>query len=218
MKHRIFRLVVFLVLGMLLATLVAWLLTEYQPVRVNWLDARLMGRAQEPLWDVRTYSRRGAMRIESDAGMTRVLREPRQAPHWSRASVAPTKEDVEARLHVVENAYGWPMLSHFHRETTRHGEDLAVFEWSATVPDPSKRGRTANRELPLGPIWPGLAINTILYAALLWLLTLGPFTLRRVLRRKRGRCIKCGYDLRGAEHEVCPECGAACGPSTAASC
>ena len=30
---------------------------------------------------------------------------------------------------------------------------------------------------------------------------------RRLIRRKRGLCIKCGYDLRGTEHEVCPECG-----------
>jgi len=61
----------------------------------------------------------------------------------------------------------------------------------------------------LRPIWPGFAINTVFYAAILWLFALGPFAARRVIRRKRGHCIKCGYDLRGAEHEVCPECGAA---------
>ncbi|MCC6909073.1 MAG: hypothetical protein IT430_14110 [Phycisphaerales bacterium] len=27
--------------------------------------------------------------------------------------------------------------------------------------------------------------------------------------RAPGLCIKCGYDLRGADHAVCPECGAA---------
>jgi len=27
-------------------------------------------------------------------------------------------------------------------------------------------------------------------------------------RRRPGLCIKCGYDLRGADHKVCPECGA----------
>ena len=32
--------------------------------------------------------------------------------------------------------------------------------------------------------------------------------LRRSIRRKRGLCVKCAYDLRGLEHEVCPECGA----------
>jgi len=28
-------------------------------------------------------------------------------------------------------------------------------------------------------------------------------------RRQPGLCLKCGYDLRGADHKVCPECGAA---------
>lgn len=26
-------------------------------------------------------------------------------------------------------------------------------------------------------------------------------------RMAGGRCVRCGYDLRGAAHEVCPECG-----------
>ncbi len=60
--------------------------------------------------------------------------------------------------------------------------------------------------VPLWPLWPGFAINTVFYAAILWL-PFAPFQLRRYKRVKRGHCIKCGYDLRGAEHEVCPECG-----------
>ena len=60
---------------------------------------------------------------------------------------------------------------------------------------------------PLRPLWPGFAINTFFYAAIVWVLWSSPFTARRLIRRKRGRCLKCGYDLRGAEHEVCPECG-----------
>ena len=65
------------------------------------------------------------------------------------------------------------------------------------------------RALPYQPIWTGVVVNTILYAPLVWLLTLGPFAARRIIRRKRGRCAKCGYDLRGAEHDGCPECGGA---------
>ncbi|MCH8824059.1 MAG: hypothetical protein IH984_11190 [Planctomycetes bacterium] len=61
--------------------------------------------------------------------------------------------------------------------------------------------------IPLRPIWPGFAINTIFYAVFLWLLTFGPFTARRVIRRKRGLCIKCGYDLQGNSEGGCPECG-----------
>ena len=63
------------------------------------------------------------------------------------------------------------------------------------------------RALPYRPIWPGFAINTIFYAIILWLLTLGPFTARRMIRRKRGLCIKCGYDLRSDFEQGCPECG-----------
>ena len=62
--------------------------------------------------------------------------------------------------------------------------------------------------LPLGPIWPGFAANTLFYAAILWLLIPGPFVLRRVIRVRGGRCGACGYDLKGAEHDrACPECG-----------
>ena len=66
-------------------------------------------------------------------------------------------------------------------------------------------------QLPLRPIWPGFAVNTLFYATILWLLIPGPFVLRRLIRRKRGRCPKCGYDLRGQPPEAgaggCPECG-----------
>jgi len=33
-------------------------------------------------------------------------------------------------------------------------------------------------------------------------------SIRCYLRRKQGRCVNCGYDLRGNVSGVCPECGA----------
>ena len=63
------------------------------------------------------------------------------------------------------------------------------------------------RNLPTMPFWPGFAVNTIFYAATLWLLICGPFTLRRIRRVRRGLCPACGYDLRYGEHDACPECG-----------
>ncbi len=60
-------------------------------------------------------------------------------------------------------------------------------------------------ELPLRPIWPGFAINTLFYATLLWLLIPGPFALRRFIRRKRGQCPACGYPA--GESAICSECG-----------
>ena len=51
----------------------------------------------------------------------------------------------------------------------------------------------------------GLAVNSLLYAAILWLLIRGPSPLRRFIRSKRGLCTACGYPLR--ESPVCTECG-----------
>ena len=61
------------------------------------------------------------------------------------------------------------------------------------------------RFLPLRPLWPGFTINTLLYAAVLWLLICGPFALRRFLRVRRGLCPKCAYPM--GESSVCTECG-----------
>ena len=61
--------------------------------------------------------------------------------------------------------------------------------------------------IPLQLLWVGFTINTIFYGVLLWLLMLGLHRARRVRRRKRGLCIKCGYDLRGDFSAGCSECG-----------
>jgi len=62
--------------------------------------------------------------------------------------------------------------------------------------------------LPLRPIWTGLAINTVFYAAL-WLIPFGGVGIvRRWRRRRRGQCTGCAYDRKGiAPGQPCPECG-----------
>ncbi len=80
---------------------------------------------------------------------------------------------------------------------------------AALEPPPELRPRY-KRLLPLRPLWIGFTANSLSYGLLLWLLIAGPFALRRLLRllrRRRGLCPACGYDLRHAEHEACPECG-----------
>jgi hypothetical protein len=61
------------------------------------------------------------------------------------------------------------------------------------------------RRFPYGPLWPGLIINTIFYAAVVWLMIRGPIETRRRWRERRGTCGACGYP-RG-ESSVCTECG-----------
>lgn len=79
---------------------------------------------------------------------------------------------------------------------------------------PTNPGRDAV-VLPLRPLWPGFALNTCFYAFLAWSLIRAPRTLRRWRRRRAGRCIACGYDLKGlAEDAPCPECGRASAASS----
>jgi hypothetical protein len=59
--------------------------------------------------------------------------------------------------------------------------------------------------LPMKPIWPGFVINTIFYAAILWLLFAAPLALRGRLRLKHGLCPACAYPI-GASF-ICTECG-----------
>ena len=65
--------------------------------------------------------------------------------------------------------------------------------------------RTLNL-LPLTPLWPAFALNTLLYATLTWLLSCALLALRRFRRIRRGLCPTCAYPT--GESSVCSECGA----------
>ncbi|MFG0251546.1 MAG: ankyrin repeat domain-containing protein [Phycisphaerales bacterium JB038] len=69
---------------------------------------------------------------------------------------------------------------------------------------------TEHRALPCIPLWRGVILSTLTYS-LAWIpiifLLSFPGTLRRGLRRRRSRCIHCGYSLRSIDSLCCPECG-----------
>lgn len=66
------------------------------------------------------------------------------------------------------------------------------------------------RLVPLRPLWPGFVLNAAFYTiawATICIVALGPGTVRHALRRHRGQCLACGYDLRSIISDRCPECG-----------
>ncbi len=126
-------------------------------------------------------------------------------PSWSYPRRAHVRMDDSINQGItVDRVWGWPILA-MHHETRLAAWPRGSFSLQPTAL--GQLGSKAEMFLPNKPIWPGFAINTLFYAAILWLVIPGPFSLRRFIRRKRGLCVACGYDLRHADHEACPECG-----------
>ena len=97
-------------------------------------------------------------------------------------------------------------IPQFPRPANPHADTLwAIALDEDRVDDPNKH--LGLRLLPFRPLLGGFAINTIFYAAALWLLIPGPFALRRFLRLRRGLCPQCAYPM--GESAVCTECGRA---------
>lgn len=69
----------------------------------------------------------------------------------------------------------------------------------------------ADHLLPLRPMWPGFAINTLAYAVAAWLLSLMFAIVMRTQRRLRHRCGHCAYPV--GVSPVCTECGRRVGRS-----
>lgn len=106
---------------------------------------------------------------------------------------------------VVRLEIGWPFRCLYGVVAGENGE-WASESWLVELP--ARRtvfGYARAPELPLRPIWPGWIVNTVLYAAILWLLIGGLSVLRGLFRVTRGQCPSCGYPT--GESVVCTECG-----------
>ncbi len=114
---------------------------------------------------------------------------------------AATAQGHMSAIHIVS---GWPArsLSGEFWDSYAQGKPPQWSERRAVIVDLNR-----SFAVPLRPLWPGFTVNSLFYAGILWLLLPGPFTLRRLIRSRRGLCPACAYDLCHAEHEACPECG-----------
>lgn len=106
---------------------------------------------------------------------------------------------------------GWPLYALRGWEVTQPGVDGTVSTHRQSLiqipPHMKPSWARLGSGIPTEPSWVGIVINSIFYTACWYtVFTAGPFT-RAILRRRRGRCPKCGYDLRGDYKSGCPECG-----------
>jgi hypothetical protein len=136
-------------------------------------------------------------------------------PAWGDAPGALTGPR-KTRNYVVEHATGWPVLAGWYGldDSVSVSRDVVIdVKGGVPLQSPTPFGgfpviAWRMRALPLRPIWWGLAIDTTIYGAVWLALIGGAGVVRRGVRRRCGRCPRCGYDLVGLRDVVCPECGA----------
>jgi hypothetical protein len=140
---------------------------------------------------------------------------------WACVLWSPTRTNngvilLGDRFGATDHFETWPKLA--NGEPPAFGK-LVYLKTTAGLPLRAltfgRNGWGPTRRLILNqPLFPGFAINTIFYAAVLWgglwVVFAVPVKLRKRRRIKRGQCASCGYSLRGTPHvEKCPECGIA---------
>ncbi len=209
-KGLLTRVVVFIGLGAIVNPLIAWgcaawtkpplfdalLTADYR--RARWqVEERRPRSKDDQVWIRRAY-RGGGLHLLI------VQQEPR----------------ITEPIHI--HRAGWPLASMEGREHNPLSPGtipIGTPSYSAALPLPIKAtlhiplvggGTTTSpyvRVLPLLPVWPGFAINTLVYALAAMIVAGLLCLVRRGLRRMRGRCLSCGYDLRRDYSTGCPECG-----------
>lgn len=148
----------------------------------------------------------GARRIRIAAMIGRRDFPKETVPDWVEVP-----EAFPTNVSVVVTASGWPLYSFVYRVeiySDQFTEFATLTSPGIRVGDsPQSESFLRYRAIPFQPIWPGLLGNTLTFAAVFWLIPVTFSMMRKQWRRRRGRCIHCGYDLRSGSSTICPECG-----------
>ena len=204
MKRRLLKLSVLLLAGAIVNVAVAWTCAHYPHVIRNMTTETRKARN----W---------ASPMPTTTPKPTIYREVAFANERVRWLMAP--DDIENGIAGVVyiqavHEFGMPLpaLGYVVQSTVNQragGGEVTQLRWSLTanIPRTYADYDRAWRNVPLKPALPGFAINTIFYAAILGVLFFAPGAVRRTIRRKRGLCPACAYDLRGSASQMCPECG-----------
>ena len=200
MKRWLFKLVVFLLLGAVMNVAVAWGVhlgsDRVSSLEIARIYSVVLTRVANTRWNRAEFSDI----LEISFGVTHrsvVFERVKQSERFRR---------LVGQV-IVE--VGWPMRTLYSTSYQYEGDQNWTQDaWTlALVPRTEEYGWTYGPELPLRPLWLGFGVNTVLFTSVSWGVALLLVASRRVIRRKRGHCIKCGYDLRGDFSAGCSECG-----------
>ena len=130
-----------------------------------------------------------------------------QFPTWGSFREIPSQPDIAMRGDI---AFGLPLLSLWMSTTNDVAGNVTRNErlhgaWLVRGQVDARGNRFI--AVPYRVLWPGFAINTIFYAAILWVVFFAPGRIRRTIRRRRGLCPACAYPI--GTSPICTECGAA---------
>jgi len=106
--------------------------------------------------------------------------------------------DLVDRLQV-----GWPARS---LEGYQYCEQRKSMQ-QVFLAHPRSAGWYLDAWIPYRPLWPGVVVNAVAFAAAFLLAAFLIGRARRAVRKSRGECVQCGYRL--ADSRTCPECGSA---------
>lgn len=225
MSRLAIRLLAFGLLGLLTTIVVCWVLS----LRTDWRTGprRNFGTglfmlefpapAQNTTWTFFPITQWGVLQISAgnsgpdvpgnDSGYPPAERmaEDHEVPTWSVMRRGDPRGVFDAVY--LEQGFGFPMLAMAQQ-----------FRWtSAATPDvdglPVPKGFRSlgpGEWVPTRFIPAGVAIDSAVYGWLWFAVLMFPGIVLRSVRHWRRVCLGCGYDLRHARHDRCPECGLKC--------
>lgn len=133
-------------------------------------------------------------------------------PRWANGALDVALPLAAPAVWHVVDASGWPMMALQSRVIASCNGSVCEANIRGGIPFASPPTTpeamvVTTAALPITPILPGFFINTIVYGVIAGILILLWRRTLRVVRGKRGCCVRCGHCL-GPAADRCPECGA----------
>ncbi len=222
-----------LCLGAITTLAVAWMLACFARPQLHktagldgWIvsSRQVWCEADSTVWLVTLHTAPGALQLDSrplktnaDRSVWLAVIDPEVladegVPRWSNL-LRRRYESIDPQTQITDQVRGWPMLALYSTTFADNG-GYGLLNWN---PKPvTTRGAInlqtlwpggPDRLLPLRPLLVGFVVDCLFYGSAWFVLASLPIGLRRLNRRWRGVCPRCGYDLRHVDHLVCPECG-----------